>query len=1730
VFISQVIRYLPLWFFLASPAALLSDIRINEIMASNTRSFPDVVDFEDYPDWIELHNDESEEISLDSYFLSDNPAQPFKWAVPPGTRIPANGYLLIMADGHDAAIGERHPRGYWPWRNFTTERLHTNFSLSAEGETLVLSQEVGQQSNTLIELGSDWKFLDDGSDQGQPWKQQLFDDSTWSSGPAPLGYNDDPATELDFGDPDDRHITSYLRRNFTVNDPDGIATLTVKMQVDDSCLLFLNGVEMIRHNLPDGIITTDTLSSVSASPPEEADFHTYTLGAANLVAGQNAIAVEVHQSSRQSVDMRFDLELKATTPGVSSEVDRLSFPQQVRDVSIGRDPANPDLLLQFAGGTPGAANDISVVHDIRIQADGVSFAPDAGLFPEAVTVSLSSADGNIYYTTDGGNPSMMSTPYSGPFEITETSVVRARSFSPGKVPGEIVSRTYFIGETFKNLPFVSVTADPETLFGDTIGIYLNNHEPSRNVYKGKDAPGHLEFFPNDGSKGFAVNGGLRIGGENNWSSHAQKALNFSLKGKYGDDVIKYDLFPGSGIPLHTGIALREGGDNWRNAMLRDSLWWYLAADRQLNVETSARRPAVTFVNGAYWGIYNIRDRWDERWFHEHYGVDDGNYDHLGYGHFTSSSTTLGVHHGDITEWQNVFDNFIKVRDLTEAGNWSFVESRIDIDSYIDFVVSESYGNNTSWRHNREFWRERKPGAKWRWFVPDMDRTWQTGNVNGNVFGSMMTGSGMLSRLKVNPTFRARLAQRFAAHVHSTFNPNRIHDLLDELGPLLEPELERHVDRWNDAATTLGRYASQIQDIRDFADQRGDKMMERIRSELSLDEDVDLTLIVAGQGHIELAGVKMTEIGAKVFPGIQTSIRAVPAPGYVFSHWTGLEGGSQTSFEVTGPYVIGAHFVRDNSTVVGGLLTADSTWTSAGSPYVVPEDLIVPSGVTLTIEEGVTIQVESNRHLRVLGTLLINGSEANPVRMEGRNGNSWGALSLEETSTTSVFNHLIFRDASRGKEPTIYPSAISGLNSMVEMNYVNIDDCRGPLFFRGGSMTLRDSFIHIPITGDGLNVKQGQAITERCTFLGNNSPDTDAIDYDGVINGVIRDCRIYRFLGFNSDGIDTGEQCEDILIEGNRIFFNSDKGVSVGQGSSVIMRKNLIVGCPLGVGVKDTGSTIIVDQNTFVDCAEAVSVFEKNFGAGGGTAYVTNSIFSGCALPVSSDSLSILTVDYSLSDTLPLVGNNNLNTEPRFVDPLALDFELSSSSPAIDSGDPNHTTDSDGSVVDMGAAYTFDPLDYPFDDLNTVVINEVLANSGDDFDWIELYNRTNSDIDIGGWFLSDDGSNLTKYRIPEGTIIGPGRFEVFFEDIHFGSTSVDPNVITPFALSDTGETLHLSSAVNNSLTGYRFSKDYGASQVGETVGYHFKPATGTYNYIRLQTPTMGSQNSLPVSGPIVVSEIMYNVDGDEDSEYLELLNISDASIDLFDTNFQRGWKLDKGIDFEFRAGSAIAPGERIIVTRSAAAFTSEFSTPEGTQIFEWSDGKLSNSGDTIELEMPGLLDDLMEVKFIQIDRVNYSTDSPWTTAADGTGLSLAKISELNYGNDATNWTALAPSPGRATIGTTYESWASGLPADGDQDRDGFSNFLEYALGTNPRSFDSSAGLEAHFQQNRIALSLSIALDRGDVDVIVQKSNDLQIWSKVELPPVRVTERTQDFDGMLPRSEIMEYYRVFVRRKP
>jgi hypothetical protein len=311
------------------------------------------------------------------------------------------------------------------------------------------------------------------------------------------------------------------------------------------------------------------------------------------------------------------------------------------------------------------------------------------------------------------------------------------------------------------------------------------------------------------------------------------------------------------------------------------------------------------------------------------------------------------------------------------------------------------------------------------------------------------------------------------------------------------------------------------------------------------------------------------------------------------------------------------------------------------------------------------------------------------------------------------------------------------------------------------------------------------------------------------------------------------------------------------------------------------------------------------------------------------------------------------------------------------------------------------------------------------DWIELYNTTDSEIDIGGWYLSDSAAYLRKYRIAEGETIGPHDYMLFYEDANFGEFSADPGRITGFACSENGDQAYLTSAEGGVLLGYREYEDFGASPTGISFGRYFKASTGNYNFVLMDSNTPGWANSIPKVGPIVINEIMYNpATGIQDEEYIELYNITSGPVTLYDSAEGLPWKFTDGIDYTFPnyPGLTIAANGYVLIVKDVAAYMNAYDfPPPGVLILGPYTGALSNGGEKLELSMPGDEDEFGTRYYIRADRVNYSDgshhkDSPngidlWPVEADAGGKSLTRKVPSDYGNDPANWKAAEPSPGR-----------------------------------------------------------------------------------------------------------------------
>ena len=445
---------LALTLFLASFSR--AEFLINEFLAENTgTSFNDEDGFP--ADWIEIYNP-GPAASINGYHLTDDPTNLTKWTFPNVT-IPANGYLLVYATGKDRIV--------------PGQPLHSNFSLDIDGEFLALVKPDGTSTVTLFSpeypgqysdvsygngsggpvfnttlhaIGDPLTYLVPTENIGSTWQMPAFNDDLWTAGHSALGWGYNSL----FDDiiPEDGDLTTpmrgknasvYLRLPFQIDDPAGINGLVLKMKVDDGFVAYLNGFEVASKNKANPLVYNS--KSTQREEIRAGDqFESFTLNfAGRLQAGENILALHGLNDSPGSSDFLLIPELvgevQSTTP--------LPGPAYLSTPT----PNNTNGIPSFA--PPG-----KVDFDITSRAFTEEFDLDLSV-PESGAV--------IYYTTDGSLPSNStddpSPVYSDPITIDSTTLVRARAYLSGSLPGEGRTEGYFLldpseADFSSNLPIV----------------------------------------------------------------------------------------------------------------------------------------------------------------------------------------------------------------------------------------------------------------------------------------------------------------------------------------------------------------------------------------------------------------------------------------------------------------------------------------------------------------------------------------------------------------------------------------------------------------------------------------------------------------------------------------------------------------------------------------------------------------------------------------------------------------------------------------------------------------------------------------------------------------------------------------------------------------------------------------------------------------------------------------------------------------------------------------------------------------------------------------------------------------------------------------------------------------------------------------------------------------------------------------------------------------------------
>lgn len=593
------------------------------------------------------------------------------------------------------------------------------------------------------------------------------------------------------------------------------------------------------------------------------------------------------------LDARGGALVLTTTTGIA--IDQVTYPQQYTNVSFGRVTNGASDWKFSASPSPMQANAHNATGDPLATPE---LSKASGRYIGSFSLSMSHPmDGvEIRYTTNGTEPSQNSPLYSGSISVPSTRVIKAKAFKSKHLPSETVAATYLINEHSSNLPVVSISTKTDYLWDNTIGIYADgtNGIPGNcngnNMNWNQDWKRHatFEYFTPTGERKINQHVDIRIGGACS-RNFPQKSFVIDPKTKYGDNDFDYAFFPSKPDVKEFGrLSLNNSGNDFNTTTFRDALLQAVASD-QLDVDYMAYQPTVFYLNGEYWGIQNLREKIDGNYVESNYDIDKEDVDLI--------ETWENAIEGDNNAWVT-YKNSLATMNPNDPATFDFIEANIDVQEYINYLVTEIYVGNTDWPGNNvKFWRQRSTDGRFRWILWDLDFGFGLYGTPSNHptlnFATETNGPGWpnpeWSTLHIrlvlqNPEFRSRFISTLAIAMGTTFHPDKVNAFIDQYKSKIESEIPYHKQRWGG---TVGDWQYEIQRLRDFSTQRHPYMQAHAAAFFGLDPlKFSVTTSPANAGEIKLNGVTTPAFAeAPYFAGIPYQIEPNPSAGFKFDKWT-----------------------------------------------------------------------------------------------------------------------------------------------------------------------------------------------------------------------------------------------------------------------------------------------------------------------------------------------------------------------------------------------------------------------------------------------------------------------------------------------------------------------------------------------------------------------------------------------------------------------------------------------------------------------------------------------------------------------------------------------------------------------------------------------------------------------------------------------------------------------------
>jgi len=614
-------------------------------------------------------------------------------------------------------------------------------------------------------------------------------------------------------------------------------------------------------------------------------------------------------------------------------VDSLSIIHRTKaNHSVGRETNGAAAWKLFITPTPGANNTGAL--NFYTPKPVMSLAPGFYTGTQSVTITCSNPAAQIRYTTNGSLPIATSTLYSGPISVAATTVLRAVAFSTDE-PSFTETNSYFIN--------VNHTVSVVSVSGQQVATLLGGSQI--------EPQGAFELFEDDGSFIDEGEGNFNKHGNDSWG-YPQRGFDFIMRDQFGyNHELQHQIFPDKDRDEFQRVILKPGAsDNYPfengGAHIRDAFIHTLSIRADLKLDERTWRPCVVYLNGQYWGVYEIREKADDHDYTNHY-YNQNKYNLQYLKTWGGTWQDYGAPNAQ-PNW-NTLRNYIATNNMGVPANFANVDSLYNWESLCDYFVINSYCVNQDWLNwNTAWWRGLNPAGdkrKWRYALWDMDATFghyinftgipdESPNADPCDAEELPNPGGqghtqILTKLIAeNDDVNQYYITRYVDLVNTYLSCDYLLPLLDSMVAEIAPEMVGQVARWGG---TMTGWQNNVQTLRDFIEARCLALSQGLIDCYTLvgpfDVSFDVFPNLSGEIKVNSTWAPAYPWVAQYYGGIATNVKARAFPGFTFDHWEYTLGPMSNaitedtnSIDINQPENILAVFIPDNPDLDGDGIT------------------------------------------------------------------------------------------------------------------------------------------------------------------------------------------------------------------------------------------------------------------------------------------------------------------------------------------------------------------------------------------------------------------------------------------------------------------------------------------------------------------------------------------------------------------------------------------------------------------------------------------------------------------------------------------------------------------------------------------------------------------------------------------------------------------------------------------